>query len=358
MVGSSNSLKPTVPIKEDASLPSVGDRKVREEYMQAVLVEKESQRLTVGDWQDPILGDEDILISGKATAINRADLLQKSGKYPPPPGESIILGLEMAGVVKAVGAAVSHWQVGDRVCALLPGGGYAAKAKVPSGLAMAIPEGLSFEQAAAIPEVFVTAYLNIFLLGGLRPDQVVLVHAAAGGVGPAAIQLVKKFGARVIATVRSAEKVAACLDFGADLAVNTQNEDFADRVNAFTNDRGANVILDPVGLAYFGQNLRCLATEGRLLHIGLMGGYNVPGLDLRLLLSRRWQLIGSTLRALSVARKTEIIEAFTQQFLPMFGDGRLQSIIDSVYDVSEINEAHARMEQNLNIGKIIVRLNF
>ena len=326
--------------------------------MKAVLVEKESQRLTIGDWQDPILGDEDLLIGGRATTLNRADLLQKIGKYPPPPGESTILGLEMAGVIEAVGAAVSQWQAGDRVCALLPGGGYAAKAKVPSGQVMAIPDGLSFEHAAAIPEVFLTAYLNIFLLGGLQPDQVVLVHAAGGGVGPAAIQLVKKFGAGVIATVRSDEKAAACLDFGADLAVNTKSEDFADRVNAFTNNRGANVILDPVGGTYFKQNLRCLATDGRLLHIGLMGGYNVSGLDLRQLLSRRWQLIGSTLRALSVSRKTEIIKAFSQKFMPMFSDGRLQSIIDSVYDVSEINEAHARMEQNCNIGKIIIRLNF
>ena len=326
--------------------------------MKAVLVEKESHRLIIGDWQDPVPGDDDIVIDGRATAINRADLLQKIGKYPPPPGESTILGLEIAGVIEAIGSAVTRWKTGDRVCALLPGGGYAAKAKVPAGQAMAIPDGLSFEHAAALPEVFLTAYLNIFLLGTLRPDQTVLVHAAGGGVGPAAIQLVKQFGAKVIATVRSNEKVAACLDFGADLAVNTTEDDFAAKINDFTDNRGVNVILDPVGAAYFEQNLQCLASDGRLLHIGLMGGFKVPNLDLRQVMAHRWQLIGSTLRALSVARKTEIIKAFTDQFLPMFGDGRLQAIVDSVYDVAKINEAHARMEQNRNIGKLVVRLNF
>ncbi len=326
--------------------------------MKAVLVEQDGQRLSIGDWQDPVPAEVDILIGGRATALNRADLLQKIGKYPPPPGESTILGLEVAGVVEAVGPAVKQWAVGDRVCALLPGGGYAAKVRVPAGLAMRIPDRLSFEEAAAIPEVFLTAYLNIFMLGGLRPGQTVLVHAAGGGVGPAAIQLVKQFGAKVIATVRSNKKAAACLGFGADLAVNALVDDFAARVMTFTEGEGVNVILDPVGASYFEQNLQCLALEGRLICIALMGGHTIPNLDLRRLLSRRWQLIGSTLRALTVARKTAIVRAFTEQFLPMFSDGRLQAKIDSIYDVTDINEAHARMKHNLNIGKIVVRLNF
>ena len=326
--------------------------------MKAVLVEKETHRLYIGDWEDPLMGEGDILVGVRATALNRADLLQKIGKYPPPSGESTVLGLEMAGVVEAVGSAVQRWRVGDRVCALLPGGGYAAKVKVPEGLAIRIPERLSFEEAAAIPEVFLTAYLNIFMLGGLQPGQIVLVHAAGGGVGPAAIQLVKQFGARVIATVRSDEKAAACLGLGADLAVNAKAGDFAVQSNSFTRSQGVDVILDPVGAAYFEQNLQCLAMDGKLILIGLMGGYTVPTLDLRKLMLKRWQLMGSTLRALSLARKTEIVEAFTRQFLPMLNDGRLQPTIDSVYEVSAINDAHARMEQNLNIGKIVVRLNF
>jgi tumor protein p53-inducible protein 3 len=326
--------------------------------MKAVLVEQDGQRLSIGDWLDPVPAEGDILIGGRATALNRADLLQKIGKYPPPPGESTILGLEVAGVVEAVGPAVQQWSVGDRICALLPGGGYAEKVRVPAGLAMRIPDRLSFEEAAAIPEVFLTAYLNIFMLGGLRPGQTVLVHAAGGGVGPAAIQLVKQFGAKVIATVRSDEKAAACLGFGADLAVNATADDFEARVMDFTEGVGVNVILDPVGASYFEQNLQCLALEGRLVSIAMMGGYTIPNLDLRRLLSRRWQLIGSTLRALTVARKTEIVKAFNQQFMPMFSDGRLQAKIDSIYDVAEINEAHARMKDNLNIGKIVVRLNF
>lgn len=326
--------------------------------MKAVLVEKDTHRLSIGDGEDPIMGEEDILVSGRATALNRADLLQKIGKYPPPPGESTVLGLEMAGVVEAVGPAVKQWAIGDRVCALLPGGGYAAKVKVPAGLAIRIPDGFSFEEAAAIPEVFLTAYLNIFMLGGLQPGQTVLVHAAGGGVGPAAIQLVKQFGAKVIATVRSDKKAAACLGFGADLAVNTTVDDFAAKANEFTADKGVNVILDPVGSSYFEQNLQCLATDGKLILIGLLGGYTIPPLDLRKMLLRRWQLVGSTLRALSVARKTDVVQGFIRQFMPMFIDGRLKPTIDSVYDVSAINDAHTRMEQNLNIGKIIVRLNF
>ena len=162
--------------------------------MKAVLVEKDTQRLFVGEWEDPVMGEEDILVSTKATALNRADLLQKIGKYPPPPGESTVLGLEIAGVVEAIGSTVKQWRVGDRVCALLPGGGYAARVKVPAGLALHIPDRLSFEEAAALPEVFLTAYLNIFMLGGLQPGQTVLVHAAGGGIGPAVIQLVKQFG--------------------------------------------------------------------------------------------------------------------------------------------------------------------
>lgn len=328
--------------------------------MKAVLVEKNTQLLFVGDWENPVIGEQDILVSTKATALNRADLLQKIGKYPPPAGESTVLGLEMAGVVEAIGSAVKQWRIGDRVCALLPGGGYAEKVKVPAGLALRIPDGLSFEEAAALPEVFLTAYLNIFMLGGLQPGQTVLVHAAGGGIGPAVIQLVKQFGAKVIATVRSDEKAAACLGFGADLAVNTKTDDFAVKANSFTRDQGVDVILDSVGASYFEQNLQCLATEGVLILIGSMGGHTVTNLnlDLRKLMLRRWHLMGSTLRALSVARKTEIVQGFVHQFLPMFADGRLKPTIDSVYDVAEMNDAHARMEQNLNIGKIIVRLNF
>lgn len=326
--------------------------------MKAVLVEHDTQRLSVGDWEEPIMGVDDILVSAKATAINRADLLQKIGKYPPPAGESTVLGLEVAGVVGEVGSAVQQWAIGDRVCALLPGGGYAAKVKVPAGLALRIPDEFSFEEAAAIPEVFMTAYLNIFMLGGLQPDQTVLVHAAGGGVGLAAIQLVKQFGAKVLATVRGDDKAAACLRFGADLAVNASGDDFAAKANEFTGDKGVNVILDSVGSSYFAQNLQCLATEGKLILIGLMGGYTVPHLDLQKLLLRRWQLIGSTLRALPVARKADIVQGFARQFMPMFIDGRLKPTIDTVYDVSDINDAHARMEHNLNVGKIIVRLNF
>ena len=326
--------------------------------MKAVLVKESTNSLYIGEVEEPAFGANDILVNIKATAVNRADLVQKIGKYPPPAGESNVLGLEMAGVIEKIGDSVTGWAIGDVVCALLAGGGYAEKARVPSGVAMPVPRGFSFEEAAAIPEVFLTAYLNIFMLGGFQTKQTVLIHAAAGGVGPAAIQLVKQSGGIVIATVRSEEKVAACREIGADLVINTQTEDFSSVTNEFTQGKGVSVILDSVGASYYEGNQACLALDGRLIIIGLMGGYIVPTLDLRKLMLKRWQIIGSTLRSLSVERKTEVVSNFSKCFLPMFSDGRLKPILDSVWDVGMFNQAHERMEKNLNVGKIIVRTNF
>ena len=325
--------------------------------MKAVLVDEKTQRLYIGKWEDPTIGKDDLLIRVKATALNRADLMQKAGKYPPPPGESLILGLEMAGVVEKIGQNVTKWKEGDRVCALLPGGGYAEKVKIPDGMAIAIPDGLSFEEAAAIPEVFLTAYLNVFILGGFKPGYTAMIHAAAGGVGTAAIQLIKQVG-RVIATTNSDAKGKVCRALGADLVVNASTEDFSIKVEQFTEGKGVNVILDPVAASYFEKNLKSLATDGRLIIISQLGGAIVPSVDLRQIMMRRWQIIGSTLRALPVSKKVELTGEFSGQFMPMFKDGRLKPIIDSIYDIENITEAHVRMESNLNAGKIIIRTNF
>lgn len=325
--------------------------------MKAVLIDEAAKQLFIGDWDDPAIGDGDLLIRVKATALNRADLMQKAGKYPPPPGESPILGLEMAGIVEQVGNRVTNWHVGDRVCALLPGGGYAEKVKIPSEMAIPIPADFSLEEAAAIPEVFLTAYLNIFMLGDLQPGQIALIHAGAGGVGTAAIQLVKQVGC-AIATTNSWDKAVMCKKLGADLVINAAMEDFAEKVNEFTKGKGADVILDPIAAPYFDRNLRCLTTEGKLIIISQLGGTAVPNVDLRQIMLKRWRIIGSTLRALPVARKIEIVKAFSKRFMPMFMDGRLKPVIDSIFDVTAVNEAHARMESNLNTGKIVLKMNF
>lgn len=325
--------------------------------MKAVIVDDQTKQLLIGEWDDPIAGDNDLLVRIKATALNRADLLQKRGLYPSLPGESPILGLEMAGIVEQVGANVSGWQPGDRVCALLPGGGYAEKAVIPAGMAMRIPASLSFEQAAAIPEAFLTAYLKMLRLGGLRPGQTVLIHAGASGVGTAAIQLAREIGCTVIATAGSDTKLAACTKLGASLVINYKSGPFAPQVLEATDGRGVDLILDFIGAPYWEQNIRCLAVDGRLVLVGLLGGRKIQEVDLNPILMRRLQIIGSTLRSQSVSTKIELTRELVQMAMPRFADGRLQPVIDSVWDVADANEAHAYMEENRNIGKIILRMN-
>ncbi|NGQ96609.1 NAD(P)H-quinone oxidoreductase [Brevibacillus sp. SYP-B805] len=324
--------------------------------MKAVFVEEGTKRLFIGETDQPAMGDDELLIDVKATALNRADLLQKRGLYPPPAGASPILGLEMAGVVSAVGKAVTGWKEGDRVCALLPGGGYAERVVIPAQMAMPIPENLSFEEAAAIPEVFLTAYLNLFWLGGLQSGQTVLIHAGASGVGTAAIQLAREAGARVIVTAGSEAKRQTCLELGADLAIDYRTGPFADRVKEATAGRGVPLILDLVGASYWEQNLDCLADQGKMILIGTMGGGKVPNVNLGLLLARRLHIIGSALRTRSVQDKIALTQEFAPFALPRFADGRLKPVIDSVYDWQEVNEAHARMEGNQNTGKIVLRI--
>lgn len=324
--------------------------------MKAVLVNEKTQELLIGDAETPQLNDDELLIRVKATGLNRADLLQKRGLYPPPKGASPILGLEASGVIEKVGSHVSGWQVGDRVFSLLPGGGYAEYVTVPAEMAMRIPEGMSFEEAAAIPEVFFTAYLNLFKLGGLKAGQTVLVHAGASGVGTAAIQLIREAGATSIITAGSEEKRKACQALGAAHAIDYKDGPFAPKVKDATKGAGVDIILDFIGAPYFKQNLEVLNLDGRLIIIGTMGGVNVEEVNLGFLLAKRLQVIGTALRSQKPQDKIELTQEFSAFALERLKDGRLKPIIDSVWNWKEVQKAHDHMESNRNTGKIILKI--
>lgn len=298
-------------------------------------------------------GADEVLVAVQATAVNRADLSQAQGNYPPPPGASEILGLEMAGVIEAVGSEVTGWQVGDRVCALLPGGGYAEKAAVPQGMLMPVPEAWSMAQAAAIPEVWFTAYVNLFLEGTLQPGERVLIHAGGSGVGTAAVQLAHDLGAEAYVTAGAEEKLQRCRELGAVLAINYKEQDFLQEVMAFTNGEGVDLILDPVGAAYLDKNMQVLRRYGRLVSIGLLSGPKAE-MNLGLLLGKRLRVIGSTLRTRPLAEKIEITRQFREDYWPKLRSGELQPVIDTTFPIEEAQAAHEYVAQDRNIGKVIL----
>ncbi|MBI4583175.1 MAG: NAD(P)H-quinone oxidoreductase [Planctomycetes bacterium] len=311
--------------------------------------------LRVANVPDPIPGPEDLLIRNFAAGVNRADLLQRRGRYPPPPGESEIMGLEFAGEVLQAGPKTAGFKTGDRVCGLLAGGGYAEKLKVHHRLAVPIPDHFSFEAAASVPEAFFTAYENLFTEGGLGAGEAVLIHAGASGVGTAAIQLAKRAGARVIATAGSEEKAQRCRALGADHAINYRAEDFACRILELTGSAGVDVVLDFIGASIWDRNIEVLKPRGRLLVVGLLGGAKAS-VDLSKLLFRRLRVIGTAMRGLPLEEKIAITDRFRERVLPDLAAGRLQPVIDRVFLMEEAPAAHERMENNLNTGKIILRL--
>jgi tumor protein p53-inducible protein 3 len=310
--------------------------------MRAILVQPDHS-LLLGEAPSPTLGPNDLRIEVRATSVNRADLLQRAGRYPPPPGASEILGLECAGVVSEVGGEVRGWSVGDRAMALLAGGGYAEEVVVDAGSAMHVPDTLSDEEAAAVPEVFLTAFLNLFLLARLREGESVLIHGGGSGVGTAATTLAKLTGARVLVTAGSASKCARCLEHGADVAINYREEDFVERA------RGVNVILDHIGARYLPRDLEAVALDGRIVIIGSMGGERVAPLDVVQLLGKRVQVIGSTLRARSVADKAAIVSAFVERF-----GLQVRPVVHAVLPLERAAEAHALMESSDHFGKIVL----
>ncbi|HET7434564.1 MAG TPA: NAD(P)H-quinone oxidoreductase [Thermoanaerobaculia bacterium] len=320
--------------------------------MRAILLPTpgDESHMQLGDTASPPLGPDDLRIAVRATSVNRADLLQRQGQYPPPAGASEILGLECAGVVAEVGANVRGWAVGDRVMALLAGGGYASEVVVHAGSAMRVPEALSDEEAAAIPEVYLTAFLNIFLLARAQRGETVLIHGGGSGVGTAATTLCKLAGMRVIVTAGSAEKCARCIEHGADVAINYREEDFVEKA------RGANVILDHIGAPYLARDLEAVAVDGRIVIIGSMGGQRSTEIDVGKLLMKRVQLIGSTLRSRRVEEKAKIVRAFVERFGDDLAAGRIHPVIHSVLPLERVADAHRLMVASEHFGKIVLRV--
>lgn len=328
----------------------------RRNMMKAVRIEESTDSLYIGEMDKPVISEDELLVRVKATALNRADLDQRKGNYPPPKGASEILGLEVSGIVEQIGENAHGWKKGDRVFALVPGGGYAEYAVVSAGMAMPMPESFSFEQAAAIPEVFLTAYLNLFQLGGLKEGQTVLIHAGASGVGTAAIQLAHASGTRVIITAGSEEKRELCRSLGAEAAIDYKAGPFASKVEEITGGEGVNLVFDFVGAPYWEQNLQLLKTDGRLILISVLGGSKVKDLDLTKILFKRLQIIGSTLRSKPVDQKINLTKRFSDFAMPLFESGQIKPIIDSVFDWKDVDQAHDWMANNKNAGKIVLRV--
>ena len=312
-------------------------------------------RMTIGEVPTPEPGPEEVRVQVHATALNRADTFQRRGRYPPPEGASSILGLEMAGVVVETGDEVLNWHEGDRVCSLLAGGGYAEQTVVHGDLLMAVPSGLSLREAAALPEVFLTAYQALHWLGGLQRGHQVLIHAGASGVGTAAIQLATEAGAHPYITA-SAPKHEVCRDLGAEATIDYESEDFAERIDEITDGAGVHIILDFIGAPYFHQNVAVLAMDGRIIQLATLGGSTVTEVSLRALMAKRAQLLTSTLRDRSPDYKVQLTQEFASDVLPTFIDGQLRPVIDSTYDWTNVADAHRRMENNDNAGKIVLEV--
>lgn len=325
--------------------------------MKAVLIKEFGgpEQLYLGTCETPQPKANEILVKVAATALNRADTLQRMGKYPAPKGESEILGLEIAGTVESVGAKVTKWKVGDRVCGLLGGGGYASYAVIHEELAMPIPDGISLIEAAAIPEVFLTAFQAIQWIAQLKEGEHILIHAGASGVGTAAIQLANRMGAIPIVTASSA-KHELCLELGARHAIDYKTENFEESVIKLTDGKGANVIVDFIGAPYMQQNLNALAMDGRMVMLAFLGTPKIEALNLIPILRKRLQINGSTLRARSLDYKVELSQDLMRFAWPLFTDGRLKAVVDSVFDWEDVADAHRYMEANKNKGKIILKV--
>jgi putative PIG3 family NAD(P)H quinone oxidoreductase len=308
------------------------------------------------DWTDvpdPVPGVGEVLIEVAASAVNRADLLQRAGFYPPPAGASDILGLECSGRIAALGDGVTGWDLGDEVCALLAGGGYAERVVVPAGQVLPVPKGVDLVSAAGLPEAVCTVWSNVFMGAGLQPRETLLVHGGAGGIGTTAIQLAKALGARVVATAGSPEKVARCRDLGADAAINYRTEDFVERLSEITAGHGADVILDNMGAAYLGRNLDALAVNGRLVVIGLQGGVRGE-LDLGRLMGKRAAILATGLRARPVAEKAAIVASVRQHVWPLTESGTLTVVADQRFPMAEAAAAHRLVESSGHVGKVLL----
>ncbi len=308
--------------------------------------------LEVRELPDPTAGPGEVVIDVAASAVNRADLQQRIGVYPPPPGASDVLGMECSGTISQVGSGVERWREGDQVCALLAAGGYADKVAVPAGQVLPVPSGISLVDAAALPEVACTVWSNVFMVAALQPGETFLVHGGGGGIGTMAIQLAHALGATVATTVGSAEKAQRCLDLGADLAINYREQDFVAEVRRL-DDSGADVILDHLGAKYLARNVELLATEGRLVVIGLMGGRTAE-LDLGALLVKRGAVIATALRSRPPEGKAAIVASVEANVWPLVADGTVRPIIHEKVPLDDVRRAHEIVEDSSHVGKVLL----
>lgn len=321
--------------------------------MRAVIVPEPGgpEALVVTDLPDPEPGPGEVVIEVAASAVNRADTLQRQGFYPPPPGASDVLGLECSGRIASVGDGVDGWSVGDECCALLSAGGYAERVAVPAGQVMPLPEGIDVGTAAALPEVACTVWSNLFMAAGLRQGERLLVHGGAGGIGTFAIQLAAAFGVEVFATAGSPEKLELCRRLGAQRAIDYHDEDF---VAVLTDAGGADVVLDNMGASYLGRNVSALATEGRLVIIGMQGG-SKGELDIGALLRKRGAVIATSLRARPAAEKSAICASVVEHVWPLVRQGQILPMVGKEYALEHVSDAHRLMEEGGHTGKILLR---
>lgn len=311
------------------------------------------ESMVIGTRPTPHVGPGEVLVAVAAAGVNRADVMQRCGNYPPPTGVSDILGLEVSGTIAAVGSEVTNWTIGQSVCALVAGGGYAEYCVAPAPQCLPVPSGIDLVDAAALPEAYFTIWTNVFDCGQLQAGETFMVHGGSSGIGTTVIPLARLRGARVFATAGSDDKCAACKQLGAELAVNYREEDFVSRVNTATDGNGVDLILDMVGGSYMQRNLDSLAVEGRIVLIGLMGGMSSE-INLAKLMSRRLIITGSTLRSRSVAQKGEIALSLREHVWPCLSEKQLQPVIHARFSFDDAPEAHRVMEASTHIGKLLL----
>jgi putative PIG3 family NAD(P)H quinone oxidoreductase len=328
--------------------------------MKAIVVERPGSpaELSWTEVPDPVPADDEVLIDIAATAVNRADLLQAAGHYPPPPGASPILGLECSGTIAQVGADVAGWAVGDRVCALLAGGGYAERVAVPAGQVLPVPDGVDLIDAGGLPEVTCTVWSNLVMTAGLRAGQTVLIHGGGSGIGTMAIQVAKQLGATVAVTASRPATLDRCRELGAVITIDYRADDFVTALPAANGGRGADVILDVIGAKYLARNIAALADGGRLVIIGMQGGTTAE-LDINALMRRRAGVIGTTLRSRPTTgpgSKAEIVARVRAELWPLLSAGAIRPVIDSVFDLPDAARAHERVAQGGHVGKVGLRV--
>jgi putative PIG3 family NAD(P)H quinone oxidoreductase len=325
--------------------------------MKAIIIDSPGgpEKLKIGEADKPIPQEDEVLVKVEATALNRADLLQREGKYPVPKGASEILGMEISGTVAEIGSNVKNWKKDEKVFGLIPGGGYAEYAIIHKDIAMKIPDKLKTYEAAAIPEVFLTAYQAIFWNGKLNIGETVLIHAGASGVGTAAIQIAKNIGCKVFVTA-SKSKHTVCFELGADAAIDYKSQNFDEEIMRLTKNKGVDLIIDFIGADYYEKNINSLNYNGRLVILATMGGTKIKEVDLRKIMGKWLTIIGSMLRSRDLDYRIKLTKEFSNYAIEKFKTGQLKPVIDKIFDWKDVAEAHIYMEQNKNIGKIVLKI--